>query len=197
MRRAGGWLALAWRYEVASYRSLVRFVTRRPYVPAGTTPVSSVGAISVLLWAFVVGSAVELVALHLILPWERVRLVADIIGVWGLVWMLGFTAAYYVHPHLIGPDGLVLRSGHHVSVAVPWHLVERLGSRERSVDSNKSLQYDDGVLLLPMGGRTNVELHLAPPLEVEVRGRTESVTEVRFFADDPGAVRAAARAQLL
>ena len=37
MRTLAGWLAFAWRFEVALYRSLVRWATRRPAVPAGAT----------------------------------------------------------------------------------------------------------------------------------------------------------------
>ncbi len=161
-----GWVLFAWRFEVNLYKSLFRFVTRRPDVPAGATGVRYVGAISVLLWAFVIGSAVELVALHVILPWETVRLAADILGIWGLMWMLGFTASHYVYPHLLGADGLRLRSGHHVAVDVPWDAVAGASTRERSVDGNRSLIHQDGVLLVPMGSRTNVEVRLARPLEV-------------------------------
>ena len=39
-----------------------------------------------------------------------------------------------------------------------------------------------------MGSRTNVDLRLTLPIEVPVRGTSETVTEVRFFADDPHAV---------
>ena len=136
-----GWALFAWRFEVNLYKSLFRFVTRRPDVPAGSTGVRYVGAVSVLLWAFVIGSAVELVVLHVILPWEKVRLVADIVGIWGLMWMLGFTASHYVYPHLVGADGLRLRSGHHVAVDVPWDAVAGASTRERSVDGSKSLMY--------------------------------------------------------
>ena len=123
MRTLAGWLVFAWRFEVALYRSLVRWATRRPAVPAGATAVPYVGAVSLLLWVFTIGSAVELVALHLILPWEHVRLVADIVGIWGLVWMLGYTASHYVYPHLLDATGLRLRSGHHLAVDVPWDAV--------------------------------------------------------------------------
>ena len=57
MRTLGGWLAFAWRFEVALYRSLVRWATRRPAVPAGATAVPYVGAVSLLLWVFTIGSA--------------------------------------------------------------------------------------------------------------------------------------------
>ncbi len=102
-----------------------------------------------LLWAFVIGSAVELVALHVILPWETVRLAADILGIWGLMWMLGFTASHYVYPHLDRRRGAPAASGHHVAVDVPWDAIAGAGTRERSVDGNKSLVHQDGVLLVP------------------------------------------------
>ena len=185
MRTLRGWVHFAWRFEVNLYKSLYRFLTRRPDVPEGATGVRYVGAISVLLWAFVIGSAVELVVLHVILPWEKVRLAADIVGIWGLMWMLGFTASHYVYPHVVSADGLRLRNGHHVTVDVPWAAVAGASTRERSVDGNKSLIHQDDVLLVPVGGRTNVEVRLARPLEVVVRGEPVEVTEVRFFADEP------------
>jgi hypothetical protein len=188
MRTLGGWIRFAWRFELALYKSLARFVARRPDVPAGATPASYVGAVSVLLWAIVIGSAVELVALHVALPWERVRLAADVLGVWGLMWALGFTASNHVYPHLVTETGIRLRNGHHVSVEVPWDAVERVGTRERSVGGSRALHHDGRVVSVAVGGRTNVDVALSRPLQVPVRGATETVTEVRFFADDPRAV---------
>jgi hypothetical protein len=188
MRRLGGWIGFAWRFEIPLYKSLARLVFRRPAVPPGATPASYVGAVSVLLWAITIGSAVELVALHVALPWERVRLAADVLGVWGLMWALGFTASNYVYPHLVTETGLRLRNGHHVSVEVPWDAVERVSTRERSVGGSRALHYEDGMLSVVVGGRTNVDVALSRPLRVPVRGATETVTEVRFFADEPRSV---------
>ena len=176
MRTIGRLVQFAWRFELALYKSLARFVARRPDVPRGATPASYVGAVSVLLWAFVIGSAVELVALHVALPWERVRLAADVLGLWGLMWALGYTASNYVYPHLVSETGVRLRNGHHVDVEVPWDAVERAGARERSVEGSRSLICDDGVLSVAVGGRTNVDLRLSRPLRVPVRGTTATVT---------------------
>jgi hypothetical protein len=55
--------------------------------------------------------AIELVAVHPLLPWEIIRLVADILGLWGLVWMLGLLASLSVHPHLVADAGLRVRHG--------------------------------------------------------------------------------------
>ena len=102
MRTVASLARRAVAFELAMYRSLFRWVTRRPDVAAGRRRFSYVGAVAVLLWAFIVVSAVELVVVHVLLPWDTVRLVADVLGVWGLVWMLGLAASYSVHPHVVG-----------------------------------------------------------------------------------------------
>ena len=43
-----------------------------------------------------------------------------VLGVWGLVWMIGFLAATVVHPHLLDHDGIVVRSGAAHRIALPW-----------------------------------------------------------------------------
>lgn len=94
-------------FELALYRSLFRWVTRRTDVPAGTVGFAYIGAVALLLWAFIVVSAIELVVLHLILPWETIRLTVDVLSLWGLTWMLGLTASFNVYPHLATATGHV------------------------------------------------------------------------------------------
>ena len=48
-------------FEVNLYRSLFRWVTRRPDVPPGAAVFPYVGAVATLLWAFVIVSAIELI----------------------------------------------------------------------------------------------------------------------------------------
>ena len=188
MRTLWGWLLFAWRFEVDLYKSLFRWSPVGRTCPRAPPACSYVGAISVLLWAFVdrvgrrAGRAPRDPARG-----RRCDSPPTSSGIWGLMWMLGFTASHYVYPHLVGASGLRLRSGHHVAVDVPWDAVAGASTRERSVDGKKSLIQQDDVLSCPMGGRTNVEVRLARPLEVVVRGETVEVTEVRFFADEPRA----------
>lgn len=187
-------------FEIALYRSLFRWVTRRPDVPAGGAAFSYVGAVALLLWVFIGVSAVELVVVHLLLPWETIRLVADVIGIWGLLWMFGLTASYTVHPHVVTTSGLLIRQGHGIDIAVPWDAVATVGVRERSRDTSKALQVDRSeqavVLNVVMGSRTDVDVRLRRPLLVPVRGAEESVTEIRMYADEPRALVAAAREHL-
>ena len=160
---------------------------------------SYVGAVALLLWVFIGVSAVELVVVHLLLPWETIRLVADVIGIWGLLWMFGLAASYSVHPHVVTPSGLRVRQGHGIDITVPWDAVATVGVRERSRDTSKALQVDRSeqavVLNVVMGSRTDVDVRLRRPLLVPVRGGEESVTEIRLYADEPArAGRRGARA---
>ena len=187
-------------FEIALYRSLFRWVTRRPDVPPGAVACSYVGAVAVLLWAFIGMSAVELVVLHLLLPWETVRLVADVLGIWGLMWMLGLVASYRVHPHVVSESGLRIRQGHGIDITVPFDVVATVAVRERSRDTSKAVQVDRSeqavVLNVVMGSMTDVDVRLKRPLLVPVRGAEESVTEIRLYADDPRRLVAAAREHL-
>lgn len=176
------------RFELALYRSLFRWVTRRPDAPSGTVGFAYIGAVALLLWAFIVGSAIELVVVHVILPWETARLIADILGVWGLAWMLGLMASFTVYPHLVGDSGLRVRHGATTDITIPWDAVATIGVRERSREKSRALQFDrdaqSTVLNVVIASRTNVDLTLRRPLVVPLRTGEVSVTELRLYADD-------------
>lgn len=182
-----GWaLRTEWRMYVGVWRLLVR----RPDVPAGSRPVRYVGAVSVLLWAFSALSVIELAVLHVVLPWEKVRLAADVLGIWGVVWILGMTGCHYVYPHLVTEQALRVRHTERKDlVTLPWDRVRSVTTRERSVSTSRRLLVaeEDGVdvLHVVVGSRTNVDVRLSRPLTVTVRGRSHQVHEVRLFADEP------------
>src|SRR4051812_590969 len=108
-------------YEWNIYRSLFRWVTRRPAASGpGARAFGYAAVITPVLVAFIVVSAIELPVLHLVLPWRGVRLLADIAGIWGLVWMLGLMASVRGYPHVVSDAGLRIRSGGTISIDVPW-----------------------------------------------------------------------------
>lgn len=187
-------------FELALYRSLFRWVTRRPDVPPGAEPFAYFGAVAALLWAFIGVSAVELVVLHVLLPWETVRLVADILGVWGLLWMLGLAASFKVYPHLVTDSGLRVRNGHTTNIVVPWDAVASVGARERGRERSRALQLDrdenSTVLNVVTTSRTNVDVKLSQPLVVPLPKGEETVTEIRLFADDSRELVSRARKHL-
>jgi hypothetical protein len=145
-------------------------------------------------------SAVELVAFHLLLPWDTVRLVADVLGVWGLLWMLGFTAGFAVHPHLATAGGLRVRHGVSTDVLVPWEAIDSVGSRLRSREKSRAVQLDRAeggtTLNVVITAQTDVELVLRHPLRVQLPGGEEVVTRLHLFADDARGLAAHVRRQL-
>ncbi|HWL99348.1 MAG TPA: hypothetical protein VNP20_18545 [Nocardioidaceae bacterium] len=187
-------------FELSLYRSLYRWATRRPDVPNDAGAFAYVGAVSVLLWAFIIVSAVETVVFHLILPWEVVRLVVDILSIWGLLWMLGFAASMHVYPHLVDGTGVRVRNSTGTDLTVPWDAIASVSVRERSRDRSKTVQVDHDekgdILHVVMSSRSNVDLRLRRPLVVPLAKGDETVTEVRFFADDARALVNRVRAHL-
>jgi hypothetical protein len=177
-------------YELGMWRSLIRWVSRRPAVPEGHTPFSYAGAVTPVLWAFIVVSAIEVPVLHLVLPWEGVRLAADVLGVYGVLWMVGMLGALRVHPHVVGEDGLRVRSGTSLDVLVAWDQIAAVRYRLRSLEGMRNVQvHDEGgalALSIGVGSQTNVDLVLREPAVLPVpRTAGKPVTQLRICADDP------------
>lgn len=193
------------RLEWNIYVSLARWAFRRPAVPAGGTALGYARMVTPVLALWIFGSAAETVAIHFIVPWEIPRLVLDVLGIWGFLWMLGMLASYRVHPHLTSDAGLRVRLGKRADVLVPWDLVASANVVDRDLPSTirtfQPLDSDDGMdLQIGVSGRANVHVRLREPLAVDVPGGTVHARALTFLADDPrglaGVVagRAAARA---
>jgi hypothetical protein len=185
--------------ELRSYRALPTWLLRRSDVPVGAVVFRYVGVVLPVLWAFIVVSAIELVVVHVVLPWPAVRVVADILGVWGLLWMIGLLAGLSVRPHLLDSSGLRARNGVSTDVLVPWDAVSTVSFRMRSREKSRAVQLDrDGagtVLNVVVGSQTNVDIALRYPIVVALPGGEETVTAVRLYADEPRVLVAAALAR--
>lgn len=86
-------------------------------------PFGGAAKVMPLLWMFIGLSAAEVPILHLILPWHTARVITLGLGAYGLLWMVGILASLKVHPHLVGPTGMRIRSGLSYDVTVPWNAV--------------------------------------------------------------------------
>lgn len=193
MRQALRVAALAWRYavmEVKLYAALGRWLLRRRDVPAGAEPWGYAQLVTPVLWLWVFGSATELVVFHLVIPWEGVRLVVDIISAWGLIWMLGTLAAYRIRPHLLTPDELRLRSSVLHELVVPRAAIASVLVREADLPSSMfALQLpSEDELALGVSGRTNVVVTLTESVPITTAKGVVSPRTVRFWADDPRAL---------
>ena len=190
-------LRLAVTWEVTVWRSLARWVARRPAgAGAGVRTFGYARSVTPIFWLFILMSAIEVPVAHVLLPWQWAQVLSLALGVWGLFWMLGLLAAQHVHPHLVDDRGLRLRSGGHVDVVLPWSAVRSLRTHRRDLPSSRAVQLTDSVLSLPSSSETRVDVRLVEPTEVRLPKGSALVTEVRVHVDDPAAFVAAVRAHL-
>ena len=177
------------RAEAGMWRSLWWALRRRRAVGPGEVPLSYTSRIGVMLWVTILLSPVEIVAVHLLLPWETVRLVVLVVSLVSLVWMLGFTLSLQQRPHVLGADRLVLRFGHLREAVVAT--ADVAGARvATTVDHPRNLVVGEGSVALSVVGESSVRLRLHPAATVLLDGAPVSAEQVVFFADDArGAVR--------
>ncbi|GAB2692558.1 hypothetical protein [Thalassiella azotivora] len=140
-------------------------------------------------------SVVELVVVHLLVPWEWLRVLLLVLGAYGLVWIIGLLCAIHVRPHQVDRSTLLLRFAHVAQVAVPADAVVKAAA-QLSSGHRRTVDVEGGHLALAVGGSTNVRVQLRPGTRVTTgRGEVHHVDSVSFTADEaPAAVRAIERA---
>lgn len=179
-------------FEVGIWASLLRWVLRRPRVGDADEPVTYHRAVAPVMWLWIFASAAEVVVLDLVLPWHTVRVVAAVLGLWGLAWMVGLLGSYVVHPHLVTPEGLRVRSGFRLDLLVPWADIASVAVQEHDLPSSmRALHVEEDTkghpgacLGVGVSGRTNVLVRLDGPSTVTVGDAQHRVTAVRLWADE-------------
>ena len=189
------------RMEIGVWRSLCRWIFRRPRAPRGAIGFSYDKPIRPILIAFLVVSAIEVPVLDLLVHrWPAVRIPLLIAGIWGLTWMLGLLLGFLVRPHTVGPDGLRVRHGDEVDIDLPWGAVESVAPRARTVESGKTFSTTEGprgaILSIAVQNETNVEVVLEEPIVVRLPRGPQTVRELRFRVDDPRGYLAEVRRHL-
>lgn len=181
--------------EVGIWRSLFLWVARR--VPGRGPDVDEFGyarEVTPLLVVFTVLSALEIAVVDLLLPWHTVRIAAAVIGVWGLLWMLGYLAGMRVFKHLVGDAGLRVRNGPRVDIHVPWDDVAEVTARRSRVPTGATVHVEEGVASVAVMKQTRVAVRFGVPTTIALADGPRELVELRLYADDPrGFVAAAAR----
>lgn len=203
LRRLPGLVWEAFLFELALYRSLARWLARRPDVPRGASPIGYSRLVAPMLWLWIFGSAVEVVVIEVVLrhldqPWAvAIRIPLLLLGLWGVIWMLGMLASYRVRPHLLTHDELIARGGARSWLTVPLQAVEGVRLVEHEVPGViRSLHVDGALALVGAGSRTNLELVLTAPTTVSTSRGQATVTTVGIWADDPREIAAETRLRL-
>lgn len=200
VRRLPGLARDALLFELALYRSLVRWITRRPDVPLSADPIGYARLVAPMLWLWIFGSTLEVVAVEVVLrhvdqPWAAaLRVPMLVLGVWGVVWMLGMMASYRVRPHLLSDNELCVRSGARTWLTVPLDAVVATSLVEHELPGViRSLYVEDELVLIGVGSRTNLELVLAGPRTLSSSVGDVSVRCVGVWVDEPREVAARLR----
>lgn len=178
------------RAEVTIYRSLWLWAARRVDGRGhGVHPIGYARGSLGLPLAFGVVTLVEVVALHLLVPWALARTLILLASVYSLLWLLGFVAARITHPHLLTGTQLLLREGAHPVATVDCDAITRAARvRRYAVTTPTEI---DGQLYLPSQDGTNIDLHLAEPVTAHLPGllarqrRRVKVTEISLHIDNP------------
>jgi hypothetical protein len=187
-------------FELRLYRSLFRWLVRHPDLGGpDDQPFTYAKTVTPVMWLWIFASAAELPLVHLLVPWEGVRIALLVVGVWGLVWMIGLLASLYVYPHLLGATTLVVRNGASHRILVPWDRVASVSRRQQDLESTvwtlQPRQVDDGVdLQVGVSGQVNVHVQMREPTTVSTAKGDMELVALSFFADDPRALVTRARA---
>jgi hypothetical protein len=200
----------AWRFiksavatEVAIWRCLVRWIARRPDVPAGATKIGYAQLVTPMLWVWILASGIEVVAVELVLRtfdagWAHAtRLSLLVLGIWGQLWMLGLLASYRVRPHLLHDDRLEIRVGPRTWVQIPLDSIASIRAVEHELESTlRSTQQSGGLLLVGVSRRTNLELALTGPTTLDSLAGEVAAERVGLWVDEPRVVAGVLRTRI-
>lgn len=135
---------------------------------------------------------VELVVVHLLVPWPPARWALLVLGVISLLWIFGFLASLRVMPHTIDSRNLRLRFAGFTDIMIPTELIDKAQVRNIAKGHKRTVAVADGVLTIEVAGGSNIAVSLREPFEVQLPAwpwskpePPQPVHEVRFVADDP------------
>lgn len=183
--------------EKLVYASIGRAILRRPAIPDGVRGFAYHAPTLTLLVVFIVLSAVEIFVVDMIVHrWLWIRIPLLVLGVWGVVWMVGVLCAHFMRPHVVGPEGVRVRDGMDMDIAVAWRDIRSVAVRKRSYEPKtpRVIEVEGGrVLVRHVTNETNIEIVLEGPTVVVLpgappKGGEQVVDAIRFWADEPEAL---------
>lgn len=140
-------------------------------------------------FALLTVSLIELLVVELIIPWPTVRLVLLLLGVYGVVVVLGFSAGPIVRPHVLTEDSLRLRLGTWADVTLPLESITKVSRRRGNADG--LVAFTGTTLVLAMGDQTQLQLDLDGSRKFRLGRHSGSADSIRVSADDPAAAASA------
>jgi hypothetical protein len=175
--------------ELRYGHSLVLAVAGRRRVPAGATPFGYTRGTMGVPVAIGVASLVEVVVVHLLVPWQWLRMILLVLSIWGVLILAGYFASRVVHPHLVIDDRLHLRWGRMTVLTTPLANVSSVSRRANHAHTQPHVDGDR--MILTQFQSTNVVVRFVDPVSADAPVSTKErpadvqVTEVQLYVDDP------------
>lgn len=145
------------------------------------------------IWVFIAISAFEIPLLHLLLPTGWPRVLALVLGAWGLIWMFGLLASMKVMPHTVTEAGIRVRSGILLDITIPWDDIESVQLQKRTLTGTKTVQVSGDshelVAHVAQASATNVAIELCHPMKLPLpKHPTENFCHLHLYTENPTAM---------
>lgn len=183
--------------ELRAFGSLCLALFRRQKVPQGARPFGYTRGTATIPAVMIALSLAELVIVHLLVPWEWLRIVLLVLSLWGVLFLLGSFATRVVHPHFVHGEALHVRWGHPMILTTPLANIASVALHVNHADTQPRLAGDR--LILTQFQSPNLRICFsepvaaAPPVTRKNLPADVRVREVQLYADDPQAFMLALR----
>ena len=173
--------------------SLFRWTFRRVRLDEGEFAYHRRSLLRAIVPVVIVTSPLELLVVHLLAqalsPWAWLKWALLALGVYSVLWLLGFYASLVTHPHRLEEKGLRLRLGVLADGFIPYQEIESVVRKQvTGPHSGDGLSHvpDEDSLYLTTGGKTDVSLLLRAPRSVRgFLNETEPASLVHLAVDTP------------
>lgn len=175
--------------ELRAFGSLGLAVAGKRQVPPGAKWFGYAKGSLTFAVVMVVVSVVELVVVHVLVPWAWLRIVLLVLTAWGVLFVFGFFATRIVRPHFITEGMLHLRWGHQAVLTTP--LSNIVSAARLTNHSHTHPHIEGGRLILTQFQSTNllirfdVPVAAAAPVSKKHLPAGFRASEVQLYVDDP------------
>jgi hypothetical protein len=178
-------------FEVGLLTAIARVAGRRsPLVPTGAFAFTSKQGTLAIPIAFSVATVVEIVVLHLVVPWPALVGALTLISGYALLLLFGVIAVRWQHPHYVTPAALVLRNGVHTVATIPLNDIDTVVVRYDG--SSTSPTVDRGIARLATLSGCSISIRLTAKHQMKLtagrRANEHDVTEIRLAVDNARAM---------
>ncbi|MFR9749816.1 hypothetical protein ACL02S_02130 [Nocardia sp. 004] len=187
---AGSFVTKAIRTEIYTYKTLLLWLrNKKSGVAPGVQPFGYAKGTFGIPIAFGIVTFIEIIAVHLLVPWQWLRIALLIGSLYGILLLLSFASSRVVHPHLLTRHELRLREGPHLVATIPIENITAVRVSKRF--SRTTPGEVSGRMYLPSQDGTNIDIELDRELTVTTPGllkkqrRVVRVGAISLHIDNP------------